>query len=120
MTIPIEHHLKSILEQNSEHLKINTNPSFICDVHDSANFQRLRTKMENNPCVTITAYTDGAAKFKATKEKSVWPITFIINEIVLEYRFKRQNILCAAISFGKTPNMEMFFKPLVDEINAIN
>lgn len=35
--------------------------------------------------------------FKSTKEKSLWPLQFIVNEIDLKYRFKRENIFCAVI-----------------------
>lgn len=70
--------------------------------------------------ITLTIYTDGAAVFKSTKDKSFWPIYIVVNEISLDHRFKRHNILCSAISFGKTPNMQVFFKPLIDDIKKIN
>lgn len=46
--------------------------------------------MENVPIITLSFSTDGAVVFKSTKEKSLWPLQFIINEIDLEYRFKRE------------------------------
>lgn len=58
--------------------------------------------------------------FKSCKDKSVWPIQFVINEIESEYRYKRENTFCAAISFGRTPKMQMFFKPFIQEIERIN
>lgn len=70
--------------------------------------------------ITLTLSTDGAAIFKATKEKSLWPLQFIVNEIVLEHRFRRENIFCSAISFGATPNMQTFMKPFLEEIMQIN
>lgn len=76
--------------------------------------------MGNVPVVTITFSTDGAALFKSTKEKSVWPLQFIVNEIDIERRYKRENMMCSAISFGKTPKMEVFFKPFIEEIQKIN
>lgn len=51
---------------------------------------------------------------------SLWPLQFVINEIDLEYRYKRENMFCAAISFGKSPNMHVFLRQFIDEINSIN
>lgn len=122
VSMQVKSQLRHILEQNEDHLIIGKNvcSDNICDVHDSHNFQQLKSKMGNVPYITLTLYTDGAAVFKSTKDKSLWPICALINEINLTNRFKRKNILCTAISFGKTPNMQMFFKPLIEEINAIN
>lgn len=121
VTMPIKSQLKNVLEQNSEQLIYDTNSSSdIRDVHDSQNFRRLKSEMRNTPYITLTTYTDGASVFKSTKEKSLWPICVFVNEIDLEHRFKRKNILCTALTFGKTPNMSMFFKPLIEEIRSIN
>lgn len=118
----MKNQVKNVLEQNAEHLIIATNSTSnnITDVHDAQNFQRLKSEMGGTPYITFSLYTDGASIFKSTKEKSIWPILITVNEIDLNHRFKRQNILCSALSFGKTPNMQMFFKPLIDEIKAIN
>lgn len=122
VSIPITNHLKNVLEQNAENIISNRSSSSgdICDVHDSQNFKRLKDGMGSVPYITLTLYTDGAAVFKATKRKSMWPLCVYINEIKLEHRFKRQNILCAMLSFGKTPNLQNFFKPLIKEIQVIN
>lgn len=123
MVLPIKNQLKNILEQNSEFVEFNK-PSLddvITDVHDAANFQKLKQKEENNcSYITITFSCDGAAVFKATKNKSMWPLQFFINEIDLNHRFKRQNMIVAAVSFGETPNMQIYFKPFIDEIKMIN
>lgn len=122
MTIPLENHLKQILIQNKDILDLNRDYSSttIRDVHDSLNFRRLKQDFPNTPYITLTMNTDGAAVFKSTKDKSLWPIQFYINEISLEQRFKRRNMVCCGFSFGKTPNMQVFLKPFIEEINAIN
>lgn len=122
ITIPLRSHLQDMLERNKKHLNIDFHAPVrdIYDVHDSYYFQRMREKMGEEPFITLTFSTDGAAIFKSTKEKSVWPIQFIVNEIDLMHRFKRENVFCSAIAFGKTPNMQVFFKPFIDEINEIN
>lgn len=121
--IPIENHLKNVLERNSQNMinnNENPNSGVISDVHHSTNFQKLKREMGNDPYITLLVYSDGAAIFKSTKDKSFWPINITINEIDLEHRFDRSNILCSSISFGKSPNMQVFFKPLIDEIKSIN
>lgn len=122
IAMKVKNQLKNVLEQNSEQLIFDTESSSnnMTDVHSSHNFQRLKNEMGNTPYITLTMYTDGAAVFKSTKQKSIWPILVSVNEIGLNDRFKRENILCTALSFGKTPNMQMFFKPFIDEIKTIN
>lgn len=123
MTIPLEKHLIESLERNIENIDFNRTASpnaEIHDVHDASNFKLLKKKMNDEPYVTLTVNTDGAKVFKSTKHKSLWPIQFHINEICLEKRFKRENVLLAALSFGKTPEMSVLMKPLINEINTIN
>lgn len=121
-TIPIKSQIQTLLEQNSEHFDLTRvrTTDFICDIHDSLNYTRLIKNMGNTPFITLTVSLDGAAVFISTKDKSFWPIQFFINEIDIANRFKRKNILCAAFSFGKTPDMQVFLRPFVEEINEIN
>lgn len=122
ISTPILHHLENVLKQNVNFvdLEYEISPNIIRDVHDAHNFSKLKNEMGIQPYITITINTDGAAIFKSTKEKSFWPIQFYINEIDLEHRFKRQNMLCSTIAFGKTPNMQVFFRPLIEELSMIN
>lgn len=122
VSIPVKNQLKLVLEENSNSLQFDfpQTPNYISDVHDSVFFQKLRNGTTNDVTITLTFSTDGAALFKSTKDKSLWPIQFIVNEIDLESRFKRRNMLCAGVSFGKTPNMQVFLKPFIDEIMQIN
>lgn len=122
VVMPMKTQLRDVLERNSDYLKLNFDirATDVCDVQDSIYFQRLREQAGNIPLVTLTFSTDGAALFNSTKEKSVWPIQFVLNEIDLDHRFKRENMLCSAISYGKTPKMQVFFKPFIEEINKIN
>lgn len=122
ITIPFASQLKFVLERNVNNLRFNyiSVENEIRDVHDSINFQKLRCAIGNTVAITLTVSTDGAAVFQSTKEKSLWPLQFIVNEIDLKHRFKRENTFCAAISFGKTPNMHVLFKPFIEECMRIN
>lgn len=119
VTIPLREQLQMLLERNSDNLIFNARQQSndICDVHDSISFRNIDNS-ENT--ITLTFSTDGAALFKATKEKGLWPLQLIVNEISLEHRFRRRNMLCVAVSFGVTPNMQTFFKPFLEEIQQIN
>lgn len=121
-TIPIKTQIEKLLDQNSAHISFDSQLStnFICDVYHSKNYRRLKGQMGEDPFITLTVNTDGASIFKSTKEKSFWPIQFIINEIDIAHRFKRRNILCSAFSFGKSPDMQMFFRSFIAEVNQIN
>lgn len=122
ITIPLKQQITSILEQNTDNINLNGVCSTDCirDVQDSLNYRRLKKNLNNDLFITLTVSTDGAAVFRSTKDKSFWPIQFFINEIDLKHRFKRNNMICAAFSFGKTPDMATFLKIFVEEINEMN
>lgn len=97
ISIPMKYHLENVLHRNREFLEINkhcdTSDATIRDVHDAEHFQRIKSEMGGTSYITLTIYTDGAAVFKSTKDKSFWPIYVLVNEIDLEHRFKRHNIV---------------------------
>lgn len=103
LSIPIEHHLTNILQRNSNFINLNSDSSssLIRDVHDANGFKKFKSEMLNIQYITLTVNTDGGAVFKKTKDKSFWPIQFYVNEIDLEHRFDRENMLCSSMSFGK-------------------
>jgi hypothetical protein len=77
-------------------------------------------KHGNKHFITLTCNTDGARVFKSAKESALWPLQFFVNEISPQKCFKRENLLIAALAFGKTPDMCSLLRPFVEEINAIN
>lgn len=54
VSIPIENHLKNVLEQNANHLLFDKTsiPGDVCDVHDSQHFQRLKREMGDDNYIT--------------------------------------------------------------------
>lgn len=125
MTVPVEPQIKLALENSIKfgHFIGANLAEFdykICDVHGSNIYKNLKQKLGNQKFVTLTISTDGIAVQDSTKEKSVWPLQFFLNEVQLEHRFKREYILCSAFSFGKTPKMSTFMRPFIEEINRIN
>lgn len=122
ITIPIKRQIITILERNANNINLNAvnSTDIMQDVQDSLTYQRLKSSVNDGQFISLIVSTDGAALFTSTKEKSFWPIQFYINEIDLKHRFKRDNMICAAFSFGKQPNMAIFFKEFIQEINQIN
>lgn len=57
--------------------------SVIHDVHSSELFKNLDDQMVkiNREYITLTLSTDGACVFKSSKNKSLWPLQFFVNEI---------------------------------------
>lgn len=126
ITLPVENQLLKILDfciANGQMISTRTaSNGLIDDVHSSELLQKLNRQISalNREYITITLSTDGACVFKSSKNKSLWPLQFLVNEIKKEYRFKRENIMLAALSCGKTPDMSIFMKFFIEEINSIN
>lgn len=123
ITFDVESQLIATVESSIKNGHFDSTPSLnenIIDVHSSENFKKIKSNMPNSKYITLTLSTDGIVAQKAVKNKSLWPLQFFINEIKLEHRFKRQYMMCAALAFGKTPDMSSYMKPFVDEINVIN
>lgn len=123
VTLPIENQITSMLNRVIEKDHFIMQPQFngdIRDVFDGETYRNLHQKMNGRRFITLYASTDGKVILKSAKKKSLWPIQFVINEIKPEYRYKRENIICAAFGFGATPHMGSFFKTFIEEINSIN
>lgn len=123
MTISIEDQITSTVNRaiKKNHFDWpNQSNNEISDVYDGDIYKNLCQQMDGYEFISLCVSTDGVAVIKSSKKKSLWPIQFAINEIHPKYRFKRENIICAAFAFGDTPHMGMFFKEFIQEINRIN
>lgn len=126
MTLSIEPQIVSTLKYaiKKNRLNLTQQPNAlnhsISDVCDGEIYKNLRQQMNGRKFITLCISTDGVVVIKSSKKKSLWPIQFVINEIDEKYRFKRENIICSAFAFGDTPNMGMFFKEFIQEVNDIN
>lgn len=91
--------------------------SMISDITGSRIYKaEPRLSVDNN--ISLTWNADGVPAFKSSV-KSVWPIRCFINE--LPYEVSRQNILIAALWFGKgKPDMKAFMTLFQRDIETIN
>lgn len=93
------------------------NSNIIGDIYDSNLYkQYIRSMPTKKDCYTFILNWDGVAKFKSSKTQA-WPIYLIINELPLEIRFKKENIIYAGLWVGKgKPNPNIIFSVLVKEL----
>lgn len=123
ITLPIEAQLKRIIERNIHNINLNgtsLDNGTISDVTDGLTYQSITRKLNGALFISLTTNTDGGAVFKKVKDGSFWPIQHFINEICLEERFKRDMLFCSGFWYGKTPNMSVYLRSFIDEINKIN
>ncbi|CAF1218363.1 unnamed protein product [Rotaria magnacalcarata] len=80
------------------------------DIVDGNYYQKILNE-ESDDILTLTMSTDGIQPFQST-EKSLWPVTFIINEIKRKKRFSYQNLILGAVWPGPT-------KPKRFEMSAV-
>lgn len=125
ISIPVVPQIRSTLQQNIQKNYFISNPMpsidlTITDIFDGTLYRDLKAQMGGTRFITITVSTDGAVVQKSTKDKSFWPLQIFINEIQNQHRFKRENIICGAFAYGRTPDMAIFLKPFIEEINYIN
>ena len=70
------------------------------DLPDGNYYRRVVDK-ESCDILTLTMSTDGIQPFNCS-EKSIWPVTLVVNEINRKKRFSFQNLLVAAVWPGPT------------------
>ncbi|KAG4065775.1 hypothetical protein HA402_012453 [Bradysia odoriphaga] len=110
---------KKIREHNILEYDTSSTSNCISDIFDGELYKSLRRKIGNVPLITLTLNTDGVRVFKSKKKASLWPIQVFINEVSPMKRFKTDNIILSGIWFGSDPVFELYFKPLIKELNDL-
>ncbi|CAF1640548.1 unnamed protein product, partial [Rotaria sordida] len=100
-TFNIRDQLSSILATTADmylQKRTNVTPHSILTMKDivDGNYYRKLLDEESDDILTLTMSTDGIQPFKST-EKSIWPVTFIINEIKRKKRFTFQNLILGGV-----------------------
>lgn len=126
VTLPIEDQLKIHVERSLrngdlifQHNNVRTNDT-MTDIYHGDAYQNLIVINEGNKFLTLTVNTDGASIHKSTKNASIWPLQFFVNEICEQNRFATSNILIAALAYGAMPDMSCFLRPFIEELTNIN
>lgn len=116
VTLPILTQVQTVLQRNSSCIKKKKPSNLICDINDGSLYKE---KIHDENTITLTLNTDGVKIFKSTKKGSFWPIQFVINELHPNTRFENKNIIVCGFWFGKDPNFDIFFKPLIQELHSM-
>ena len=98
--------------ETSKHLSIREKRSS-CDVSASKRYGDLPLRNDN---VTLTFITDGVQVFSSSNA-SLWPLHVMVSE--LPYAIRRKSILLASLWFGSKPDMNIFMKPFVEQMNDL-
>ena len=63
--------------------------------------------------------TDGVATFKSTKH-SLWPVYLAVTNLPPHLRMRKEYVLLGGVWFGlKKPNMSVFLKPILEEVEHL-
>ncbi|XP_043474045.1 uncharacterized protein LOC122506114 [Leptopilina heterotoma] len=129
MTISVISQLRAMYARNGfkeklnyRHNRVKLFPDNIEDIYDGSIYHELNEPGEllsdaNN--ISFTWYTDGVQVFNKSKF-SFWPFYLVINELPYSERFKKENLILAAMWFGEEkPSANMFLLPLYDELMEI-
>lgn len=95
--------------------------TLMTDIVDGSHYYKILNE-EAEPFLTLTMSTDGIQPFNST-DKSIWPVTFIINEIKRKKRFCYQNLILAGLWPGpskpKRFEMAAFLEAIVLQVKEL-
>lgn len=120
VTYPLEHQLKDLIMENFSNLQVfkDQYSENLSDIHDGQIYQRKPTSNGRYE-LTLTLNTDGVQVFKS-KNKSLWPIQMVCNELEPEKRFLTKNIIVTGLWYQEAhPPMKLLLKPLMKEVNDL-
>lgn len=116
----LEHQLKDLIKENFSNLLIfeDQYSENLSDIHDGQIYQRKPTTNGRYE-LTLTLNTDGVQIFKS-KNKSLWPIQMVCNEIKPDKRFLTKNVIVTGLWYQEGhPPMKLLLKPLLREVNNL-
>ncbi|CAF1478379.1 unnamed protein product [Adineta steineri] len=91
------------------------------DIVDGKSYRKI-LREETEPFLSLTISTDGVQPFNSA-EKSIWPVTLVINEINRKKRFCFQNIILGGIWPGpskpKRSDMSALLQSIVDQLKEL-
>ncbi|XP_043481109.1 uncharacterized protein LOC122510490 [Leptopilina heterotoma] len=91
------------------------------DIYDGQMYRAFVNSLDDNDrhqYLTTTFNTDGAPLFESSAY-SIWPLFLQINE--LPYQVRTNELILCALWFGKSkPNMNVFLKPFVANMNKLS
>lgn len=117
LVLSIETQVRKILENPESHIVLTQRKRSmdVSDITDSKAYNELGLGQDD---ISVSWNTDGVPLYESSK-CSIWPIQLQINELPLKERVKK--VVLAGLWFGgKKPEMDVFLKPFVDEMNHLS
>ncbi|PIK61500.1 hypothetical protein BSL78_01513 [Apostichopus japonicus] len=98
-----------------------SDPKNIEDLYDGIQYRRHSHNggfLDNKNNISFMWYTDGCPIFKSSR-LSMWPLYFVINELPLNKRLLKENLIYAGLWFGEKPAMGSFLKPFHESLKQL-
>lgn len=116
----ISDQLHRIIATNHSHLELGKSSAnqTISDVCDGEIYRDINRSISDT-FITLKMNVDGIQPNRGSN-KSIWPITLVVNELPLDRRFSPENVILGGVWPGPSKpsrkEMTMFFQPLVNEL----
>ncbi|CAH1232605.1 Hypp476 [Branchiostoma lanceolatum] len=112
-----------MFRDNLECKNHNREAHVIKDVYDGQAYRELTSPggfLHQTGNITFCLNTDGVSIYKNSSQGSLWPIYLAVNELPANLRFtKKYLILCGFWLSPSKPNIAVFLKPLMEQLNKI-
>ena len=122
VNIPVKDYLTKIISSNLQKIELWRNEvsqKKVSDIHNSNWYQTVKD-CNNGKFFTINVNTDGVAIFNSSRKKSLWPILVTINDLPINTRFDKKNVLVAGYWMSEIEvEIDLFFEPFLEELNDL-
>ncbi|CAF4053365.1 unnamed protein product [Rotaria sp. Silwood2] len=92
------------------------------DVTDAAAYDRILSQQSRTKFISLLMNIDGVRIAKSSNT-SIWIVSFVINELKRNERFKMKNVITAGVSYGKNKpsrdQMYIMLTPIVQELQQL-
>ncbi|XP_062541102.1 uncharacterized protein LOC134209134 [Armigeres subalbatus] len=111
ITIPIEHQVRELVIEHSktiEEYEHYIEEHKIADVMRGAVAQQI-IQQDTRPCLTLSANTDGAATFRSTTQKPLYPVFLTLNNLAPYLRFSKHNLILGGVWLAKASLIQIHY-----------
>lgn len=122
ISIPVQPQIRDlVIEYDSEIERYNryVQEHKIADVMCGRYAQQI-IKEQSRQCLTLSANTDGAATYRCTTQKPLYPVFVTLNNLPPNLRFSKHNLILGGIWLSQgEPNTNLLFKYLCLELRRL-
>lgn len=122
VSIPVEPQVRDLVQEYASEIEEYgryIKEHAIADVMRGDYAQRI-LKQHSRPCLTLSVNTDGAATYRCTTQKPLYPVFVTLNNLPPKLRFSKHNLMLCGIWLSKgEPNTNLLFKYLCLELRRL-